>query len=371
VARAWTLGVGAADLDGDLLPELYFANDFGPDRLLHNRSTPGRPRLVALLGTKTLTTPNSKVLGRDSFKGMSVDFADVNGDGWLDIYVSNIAAEYALQESHFVWLSTGQVDRMREGLAPYVDASEGLGLSRSDWSWDARLVDLDNDGVLEAVQATGFVKGDVPRWPQLQELGTGNDELLSDPRAWPRFMPGDDLSGDGHPRLFVRASSGRYFDVAPAVGLGAPAVGRGIAVADVDGDGDVDFAMANQWEPSYLFRNDAPVSGSFLGLHLLLPVDGAQPLHVEPGHRPAARRGRPAVGATATVRTGGKTFVAQVDGGSGHSGKRSPDLHFGLGPVSSEAKLEVTLRWRTAVGVSRETVWVKPGWHTVVLGSRR
>ena len=41
VAYGWTLAIGAADLDGDLLPEIYFANDFGPDRLLHNRSTPG------------------------------------------------------------------------------------------------------------------------------------------------------------------------------------------------------------------------------------------------------------------------------------------------------------------------------------------
>ncbi|HSK29777.1 MAG TPA: VCBS repeat-containing protein, partial [Candidatus Limnocylindria bacterium] len=40
-ARGWALAIGAADLDGDLLPEIYFANDFGPDRLLHNRSTPG------------------------------------------------------------------------------------------------------------------------------------------------------------------------------------------------------------------------------------------------------------------------------------------------------------------------------------------
>src|SRR5580658_3356228 len=81
VLHAWTLAVGAADLDGDGLPEVYFANDFGPDRLLHNRSTPGHPRLVPLYGERTLTTPESKVLGHDSFKGMGVDFADINGDG--------------------------------------------------------------------------------------------------------------------------------------------------------------------------------------------------------------------------------------------------------------------------------------------------
>src|SRR6185436_3582297 len=50
VAREWALAVGAADLDGDLLPELYIANDFGPDRLLHNRSTPGNLKLVVVEG---------------------------------------------------------------------------------------------------------------------------------------------------------------------------------------------------------------------------------------------------------------------------------------------------------------------------------
>ena len=104
----WTLGIGAADLDGDLLPEIYFANDFGPDRLLHNRSRPGAFRFALLEGRKTLTAPNSKIVGRDSFKGMGVDFGDLNGDGILDIFVSNIAAEFALEESHFAFLGTGE-----------------------------------------------------------------------------------------------------------------------------------------------------------------------------------------------------------------------------------------------------------------------
>jgi hypothetical protein len=44
-------------------------------------------------------------------------------------------------------------------------------------------------------------------------------------------------------------------------------VTRGIALADVDGDGRLDFAVANQWEPSFLFHNTAPNPGAFLGLH--------------------------------------------------------------------------------------------------------
>ncbi|HEU4390594.1 MAG TPA: VCBS repeat-containing protein, partial [Blastocatellia bacterium] len=311
--KPWALAVGAADLDGDLLPEIYFANDFGPDRLLHNRSTPGNPRFVPLAGIKHLTTPNSKVLGRDSFKGMGVDFGDLNGDGYLDIYVSNIAEEYALEESHFVWVSTGKVELMKKGIAPYEDRSESLGLSRGGWGWDTRLEDFDNDGVSEALLATGFMKGSVNRWPEMHEIAMGNDQLMSHPGWWPRFQPGDDLSGQDHDRFFVRAASGRYYDLAEELGLGQSQITRGIAVADVNGDGRLDFALANQWMPSYLYLNESPVSAGFLGLHLMLPARPGSfaETRVVPGHASGIVRGRPAIGASASVRVGGERHVAE------------------------------------------------------------
>jgi hypothetical protein len=352
--------LAAGDLDGDLLPELYFANDFGPDRLLHNRSTTGKLRFERLHGEGNFSTPKSFVVGQDSCKGMGADLVDVNGDGLMDIYVSNISSPWALQEGHFLWLSTGQPQRMREGIAPYVQGAERLGLSRSGWGWDSKFDDFDNDGVPEAIQATGFVKGKVNRWPELQALGTANDALLRDPRNWPKFQPGTDISGHDPNAFFVRDASGKYFDIAKRIGLGEPMVTRGVAIADVDGDGDLDFVFANQWEDSYFYRNDGVGLRSFLGLNLLIPATtglGTQGF------------GQPAVGAEARVTLpDGRHLTAQVDGGNGQSGKRAPQLHFGLGELAVDQVLKVEVRWRDRHGqVKVRALSLKPGWHTIVL----
>ncbi|MEY2409449.1 MAG: enediyne biosynthesis protein [Verrucomicrobiota bacterium] len=351
IARGWTLAMGAADLDGDLLPELYLANDFGPDRLLHNRSTPGDLKFALLEGRRDLLTPKSCVLGRDSFKGMGVDFADVNGDGIPDIYVSNIATKFGLTESHFLWLSTGDTGSMKRGAAPFANGSERLGLSRSGFAWDARLADFDNDGGLEAIQACGFIQGKINRWPELQALGTSNDQIVHNPRLWPSFKPGADLSGhDGNP-FFVRGSDGRYHDIARSLGLAEPMVSRGIAIADVDGDGRLDFVTANQWGNSYFFKNESPHPGAFLGLRL------------------THGNGSPAVGATARVTLAdGRKLIGQVDGGNGHSGRRSPDIHFGLGAWNKSQPLSVALQWRDRKGrVQQKSLQLIPGWHSIAL----
>lgn len=360
---SWTLAVGACDLDGDMLPELYFANDFGTDFLLLNESVPGEPRFRALEGRTGFATPSSKVLGRDSFKGMGVDFGDVNGDGVFDLYVSNITDEYALLESQLLFVSTPEAQEEHWRFAPYRDASEELGVARSGWCWDARLADLDNDGVLEALQATGFVKGTTNRWPELQEAATGNDELLPVAATWPCFLPGDDLCGHQTNPLFVRDADGRFWDVAADVGFSSTAVTRGLALADVDGDLDLDVLSGNQWETSTLHRNDS-ATGNALFLRLLLPLEETQ-TSVARGRTPAARH---AIGAVVRATLAdGRTLVAQVDGGNGHSGKRGKEVHFGLGERGDPVRLDV--RYRDPRGRVRNAEFtLEPGRHTLVLG---
>ena len=371
LACMWTLALGAADLDGDLRPEIYVANDFGPDQLFHNRSQPGRVELALVHAVRGFTTPRSKVLGGDSFKGMGVDFADLNGDGLFDIHVGNISTEFGLLESNLLFLSTGDTPAFGRGEAPYVERSEDLGLARSGWTWDVRFGDFDNDGVDEVLHATGFMRGEHDRWPELHEAAMGNDQLLSLPTFWHRFATGDELNGRDLGPFFVRGSDGHYFDLAREIGLGSPGVSRAIATADVDADGRLDFAVGHQWEPSRYFHNGASDAGDFLGLHLRLAQSGnsGSALRIQDGPPPPGHRSRPAIGAVVRVRLpDGRRTMAQVDGGNGHSGVRAPELHFGLGVIPAGSEVEVEIAWRSADGsVCEHRLRMAPGWHTVWL----
>jgi hypothetical protein len=368
-SKGWALAAAANDLDGDQLPELYLAHDFGPDRLLHNLSTPGHFKFKMVEGQRGPLDPKSKVVGHDSFKGMGVDFGDLNHDGLYDMFVSNITASWGIEESHFAFVSTAKdkadlAAKLGLGEAPWKDKSAPLGLNWTGWGWDVKLADFNNSGELVVAQTTGFVKGDTDRWPQLQELATANDDLLDNPAWWPKIRAGADVAGNNRLAFFVKGSDngGRYVDIADELGLAVPIPTRGIATGDTDGDGRLDFAVARQWGPPMFYHNDSPNPGAFLGLRLCHDEAAV------PGGMPAA--GSPVVGAQATVTTpDGRVYVARVDGGGGHGGKRSSEVHIGLGQYNGP--VDVHLQWRDRDGeVHTQDLHMTTGWHTLQLGSQ-
>ena len=351
-ANSWTLAFGLQDLTGKGLPDLYVANDFGPDQLLSNTSSPGTVRLAEVKGQRNLTTPRSEVLGYDSFKGMGVTFTYPDGEGLPVITVSNITSPFALQESNFAFIPTGRPGDLLQGKLPYDERSEELGMSRSGWCWDVKAGDFDNSGSDAIVQATGFIKGDRNRWPELQELAMGNDDLLQFPQAWPNFQPGDDLSGHQHPAFWTRAANGRYVNIANHIGLGEPYVSRGLAFGDVDGDGKLDAIIANQWEDSALLRNVSPSPGLAADLRLL-----------QPG---SAGGVRDAIGAQVELVGPGPKQKRQLYPANGHAGVSANELHFGLTDYTTA---QAVITWRDGFKVHRAEIAIQPGHHAVMLGS--
>ncbi|NES30239.1 RNA-binding protein [Micromonospora terminaliae] len=363
-ATGWTLGASSADLDGDLLPELYLANDFGQDRMFHNRSTPGDIKFELVEGERDALTPKSLVVGHDSFKGMSIEFGDLNGNGQFDAFVSNITTPWGLEESNLVWINTegsaaGAKAKLEKGIAPFRNEAGDLDMAWTGWGWDAKMADFTNSGHLAVVQACGFVKGTINRFNWLQELAMSNDVLLENPDMWPKAEPGDDIAGHEPMAFWVPDGNGRYVNLSAKLGLDVPIPTRGVAVADTDGDGGQEFAIARQWGAPAFYRNTSPERGAFLGLRL---------------HRPASAGaaggpvGTPAYGAKVLVTTAdGHRQVAQLDGGGGHSGKRSFDVFFGLGDQGSQP-VSAEISWRDLQGTAHvQTVDLAAGWHDLML----
>ncbi|MEV4220818.1 CRTAC1 family protein [Nonomuraea sp. NPDC049725] len=362
VSKGWELGASTADLDGDLLPELFLNNDFGPDRLLYNRSTPGKISFSLAEGSRTPWVPKSKSLGHDSFKGMGSDFGDLDGDGLYDTFVSNITTSFGIQESNYAFYNTAKnrADvraQLADGVAPFEDRSAQDRTAWTGWGWDVKIDDFNNGGDPAIVQATGFVKGWVNRWAQLQELATANDAVVRNPHSWPVVREGADIAGSQTLAFFAKKDDGTYADISRQLGLAVPVPTRGIATGDADGDGLLDLAVARQWDAPIFYHNQSAPAGSAITLQLTHEnATGAQ--------------GSPAIGAEATATVGDRTVIGRVDGGSGHSGRRSHEVHLGLGEHVT-GPVKVHLRWRDRTGQVREQdLQLSPGRHAIQLGSQ-
>lgn len=309
----WTLAVGSADINNDGWPDIYCADDFGPDQLfLNNREG-------------TFENVTKEVLGGDTKKGMNVDFGDFNNDGWLDIYVTNITTAEYLQEGNMLWHNNGVGP---DGMLSLTDISLETGAYDGGWGWGAKFFDYDNDGDLDLIAANGFISaGEGNYWYDLASWSVlGQDP--ADAANWPT-IGNRSFSGYERERFWRNDGMGSFTERAEEVGLGTTRDGRGVAYLDYDNDGDLDLYIANQGQPPQLFRNNGTSKNHWLTVEL--EADTATGVN------------RDAVGARVTVMTAKGLQIRERDGGNGYCGQSDQRVHFGLGADKEVKLLEV--RW--------------------------
>jgi len=348
----WTLAVGSGDLNNDGWPDLYVANDFGPDEYyLNTGSTEHPPRFRLVVDPR-----GHPGIGNDWWKGMNVDMADVNNDGYLDIYVTNILERrYKTDEGNMLWLNC--VDPVCPGGRGFKNIAQESGTFDGGWGWGGKLADFDNDGLMDIYMVNGFVTGDPERnyWYQIQEMVTQTKNQSADARDWPE-MGDRDLSGHERGRLFVQRRDDaaddqrrvpRFFECAETAGILDRYNGRGIAIADYNLDGRLDMYIANQGAPASYYVNrsgdraDAatePGQNAFLRLTLRGRPDAPVLL----GDR-ALASSSDAVGARVTVETSEGIQIREVQGGMGFSSQSEYTVHFGLGRTSGVER--ITISW--------------------------
>src|SRR3989440_135225 len=277
------LGVVALDYNNDGRADIYQASDNDPNFLFRNNGD-GTFAEVALESDAALD-PDGNARG-----GMGVDATDVDGDGLLDLFVTNFSGQ------------TNALYR-NNGDGTFTEETYPLGLGRVSIplsGFGTQFFDYDDDGRVEL-----FVLNGHPFEP------------IS--KVFPEVTYAEP------PFLFERA--GRAFrDVAAEHGAALKKfyLGRGLAIGDYDNDGDADLLLLNAGEPPVLLRNDGGNRNHWLGVRLV-----------------GTKSNRDGVGARVTVTAGGARRSKYVLGGTSYLSTSDTRLLFGLGASQKADELEV------------------------------
>jgi hypothetical protein len=311
--KSWTLGIGAADLDGNGYADLFFANDYGINELFLNEE-----------GKRFRDVSKQSGVGQAPKSGMNVSFGDILNDGQFAIYVSNISEEGQLMQGNNLWVPRAGT---KPGEIAFDNLANDMGVERGGWSFGAQFADLNNDGNLDIYLVNGYISADPNNsyWYDYGKVAGGNKNIIRDAANWPPIK-GRSLSGYQAKRVWLGDGAGKFTEVAQAVGATDRFDGRAIAVADLWNRGVQDVLVVNQKGPFLLYKNEVDPQNHWISFAL-----------------EGTKTNRSAIGVEVTVYWNGQKQRQVVSGGIGFCAQNDRRLHFGLGKTDQVEKVEI--RW--------------------------
>ena len=322
-------GMAFVDYDRDGLLDI-FVLAIGPNILYRN-----------LGGLRFNNVAGSLGVDQDD-QGVGVVAADINDDGWPDLFTGNRSNEFSN-----LFLNRG---------GAFEDVAVEAGITSRGLGMGVAAFDADNDLDMDLYWTTWPEVGNAlyenRRGVQFENVAVSSG--TDDPLGWGISCNAGDVDLDGRLDFFVTNgfsdSSGpnalfrnlgnnTFSDITDVIGGGA-FDGRGVAFADFDNDGDLDLVVtADMNEPNRLWRNDSPTGHHWLGLRLL-----------------GTRSNASAIGARVVVTTSEGSYVQEVSGGAGRGSQNSLPLEFGLGTATVIE--ELTIRWPSGTVQTRRNLTV-------------
>jgi hypothetical protein len=280
-----TIGPGLAlcfgDIDNDGWQDVYIANDNKPNFLLHNKGNGTFEDISVLSGTATGEPGRPEA-------GMGVDMGDYDGDGLLDIVVTN----YEL-ETNALYHNLGG--------GTFIDSRSPAGIAEPSLrflKFGVAFADFDQDGDLDLVFADGGIN------PNAAD-----------------FLEGSTY--EQRNQVFENLGTAKFRED-KGTGMDAVRVSRGLAVGDLDGDGDLDVAINDSNQPCEVYEN-VGAGGHWLQVDFAAPAGN-----------------RFAIGARLELEAGGgRKQIRDVKTGSSYASQNALAVHFGLGKAAKVDRLTV------------------------------
>jgi len=327
------LGVSVSDVNKDGWPDIYVSNDYDePDYLYINNKN------------GAFSNQLESAVAHISYFSMGNDIADINNDGWPDIFTADMLPEDNVRQKllygpdnweHFsLMVSEGyyyqfmrNMLQLNNGDGTFSEVGQLAGVSNTDWSWAPLMADFDNDGWKDLFVSNGYFrdytnrdflkfKGDYYFQKALEHKKIDTLELA-------RSMPSTPI----HNYMFRNTGSIRFEDMSLAWGFDKPSFSTGAAFSDLDNDGDLDLIVSNQNAEAWVYKNRARENNPERHyLNLQLKGEGLN------------SRG---IGSKVSLFAQGRVQYLEQMPVRGYQSSVSDRLHFGLGAVSSVDSLAV------------------------------
>ena len=232
-------GAGFADIDNDGDLDLYIVNIPGPFTNDVSNAQKAKNALYRNNGNGTFTDITKSAKVGDTGYGMGCVFADYNGDGYVDIYVTNYGDNVLYRNN---------------GDSTFTDITKAAGVECPLWSTGASFADYDGDNDLD-LYVCNYVKYDLVKFQQQKEESLQSGKLVPNALNPTVFEPQDNF-------LYRNNGNGTFTDVTEAAGVAAPG-GRSMQsiFSDFDEDNDMDLYVANDTSENHIYRNDG--NGTF------------------------------------------------------------------------------------------------------------